>query len=43
MEVEELGKGIPLMKPLEAGLLSSDRTLELSESKMAEFEETPQR
>jgi hypothetical protein len=41
MEVEELGKGVPLMKPSEAGLLSRDRTLERSESKIAEFEETP--
>jgi hypothetical protein len=28
MEVEELGIGIPFTKPSEAGLLSSDRTLE---------------
>jgi hypothetical protein len=43
MEAEELGKGIPLTKPLEAGLLSSDRTLERSEAKIPELEETPQR
>jgi hypothetical protein len=30
MEVEELGVGIPLTKPSEAGLLSSDRMLERS-------------
>jgi hypothetical protein len=43
MEVEELGIGVPLTKPSEAGLLSSDRTLERSWSKIVEFEETPQR
>jgi hypothetical protein len=41
MELEELGKGIPLTEPTEAGLLSSNRTMERSESKIAEFEETP--
>jgi hypothetical protein len=45
MEVEELGEGVPLTKPSEAELLSSNRTLERGEAKnkKTKLEEPPQR